>query len=922
MPRRANGPTGVKGPEGRTGPPSFALEHRGRVDGCRDLIQAIPAIVWRADAQTLHVTFVSRYAETLLGYPTERWTDEPTFWADHVYPQDREFITKQRDSAIKAAGVYDLEYRMTAADGRVLWVREFGRVVPGDGPDGALVGFLVDLSRKRSEKEALGESKLWLREVVDTIPQQIWSGPADGTLDFCNARCRSDLGLSLEQIQGTGWQRMLHPDDRDRVLKAWHESVVKGTPYEQEERHRTANGQYRWFLCRGVPQRDEQGRVVRWYGTNTDIEDEKRAEDELRNSEQRWRAVFENARVGIALVDSSLHFVAVNAAIQQMIGYSQDELRSMTCLELLPEDHRPSHEILYKELQEGVRDRFETEERYRRKDGEIIWLRVNGSNLPSAAGEVPLSVVIVEGITERKRLHRQLERERDHLRLLLNLNLQLSAKLEFREFLDAALTCLHQLAGWEWSMIFLPDSPREQLRVYVSRGIKTSIEEGTTLTMDSVEGTVYRSGQPIMFEIRDFPKVCPAYAKTKWMQDIVRDQHLKSGCFLPLVHAGRILGVLFLATSALPDSTTYDLQFFQELAALIAAPLSNALRYDELTSSRDRLAVEKNYIEEQLRSEFQSENIIGRSKGLQHVLRQADTVAPTDATVLVLGETGTGKELLARAIHDRSSRRDQAFIKLDCSAIPATLLEGELFGHERGAFTGAIDQKLGRLEIADKGTLFLDEVGEIPLELQVKLLRVLQDQAFERLGSNRTQHLDIRVIAATNRDLQDMVGKGEFRADLYYRLRVFPIVIPPLRDRREDIPPLVRHYVRKYAQRMRKAIDTIPAAAMEAFTLYSWPGNVRELQHFIERSVILTSGSLLQAPLQELEQVIHTRPATGGPVAGSRTMEEIERESILQALRDSNWVVGGPRGAAAKLGLRRTTLASRMERLGISARRR
>jgi formate hydrogenlyase transcriptional activator len=381
-----------------------------------------------------------------------------------------------------------------------------------------------------------------------------------------------------------------------------------------------------------------------------------------------------------------------------------------------------------------------------------------------------------------------------------------------------------------------------------------------------------------------------------------------------------VLGVLFLATHATRELTAGDLDYLQELAQFIASALNNALRYDELTSSHERLASERNYIEEQIRVAFDFENIIGRSKALRDVLRQADTVAPTDSTVLILGETGTGKELIARAIHDRSSRRDQAFIKVDCSAIPATLLESELFGHERGAFTGAIEQKLGRFEIADKGTLFLDEVGDIPLELQTKLLRVLQDQAFERLGSNRTLHLDVRIIAATNRDLENIVGKGEFRADLYYRLKVFPITIPPLRDRRDDIPPLVWHYLRKYAQRMRKAIDTIPAGAMDVFTRYGWPGNVRELQHFIERSVILTSGNVLQAPLRELEQVIRKRPATETPRASSRTMEEIERETILQALRESNWVVGGPLGAAKKLGLKRTTLTSRIERLGISRR--
>jgi formate hydrogenlyase transcriptional activator len=305
---------------------------------------------------------------------------------------------------------------------------------------------------------------------------------------------------------------------------------------------------------------------------------------------------------------------------------------------------------------------------------------------------------------------------------------------------------------------------------------------------------------------------------------------------------------------------------------------------------------------------------------MQDVLQQAHAVAPTDSAVLILGETGTGKELVARAIHDCSSRRDQPFIKVHCSAIPATLFETELFGHEKGAFTGAVTQKLGRFEIAEKGTLFLDEIGDIPLELQPKLLRVVEDHAFERIGSNQTLHHDTRIIAATNRDLENMVSKGQFRSDLYYRLKVFQITIPPLRDRRYDIPPLVWHYMRKHAHAMRKTVDAIPDGAMEVLMRYPWPGNVRELNHFIERSVVLTSGNVLQLPLPEYDQIIRNRAAIAPPPATSRTMEEIEREYILQALRESNWVVGGPDGAAKKLGLKRTTLASRIEKLGISRR--
>ncbi|HTZ95353.1 MAG TPA: sigma 54-interacting transcriptional regulator [Terriglobales bacterium] len=319
--------------------------------------------------------------------------------------------------------------------------------------------------------------------------------------------------------------------------------------------------------------------------------------------------------------------------------------------------------------------------------------------------------------------------------------------------------------------------------------------------------------------------------------------------------------------------------------------------------------------EREIRSELLFEGVVGRSAALQRVLRQVEVVAPTDSGVLILGETGTGKELIARAIHHQSGRRDRPFIKLNCAAIPSGLLESELFGHERGAFTGAIMRKAGRFEVADKGTLFLDEVGDIPLELQPKLLRVLQEREFERLGSTRTQQVDVRLVAATHRDLKHMVAEGKFRSDLYYRLHVFPLPLPPLRERREDIPLLVRHFVDEYARRMNRRIETIPPHAMEVFTNYSWPGNVRELQNFIERTVILSQGSVLRPPLEELKQATVQRPS-----AELSTLAEMEREHVLRALRASNWMVGGPNGAAARLGMKRTTLAYRIRKLNVALR--
>jgi formate hydrogenlyase transcriptional activator len=336
--------------------------------------------------------------------------------------------------------------------------------------------------------------------------------------------------------------------------------------------------------------------------------------------------------------------------------------------------------------------------------------------------------------------------------------------------------------------------------------------------------------------------------------------------------------------------------------------------YREIAELKDKLAQEKLYLEDEIRGEIDFEGIVGESSALHHVLNLVETVAPNDSTVLLLGETGTGKELIARAIHARSRRKERTFVKLNCAAIPTGLLESELFGHERGAFTGAITQKIGRLELADQGTLFLDEVGDIPLEIQPKLLRALQEREFERLGSNRTKQVDVRLVAATNRDLEQMMENREFRSDLYYRLNVFPIRIPPLRERPEDIPLLVRYFTQKYGRRMQKQIESIPAAALRKLSGWHWPGNIRELENFIERSVILTRGTALQAPIGELS--INGRNA---PLAGSR--EADERDGIVRILRVTSGRVGGRDGAAARMGIKRTTLISRMKKLGIDQRK-
>jgi formate hydrogenlyase transcriptional activator len=385
---------------------------------------------------------------------------------------------------------------------------------------------------------------------------------------------------------------------------------------------------------------------------------------------------------------------------------------------------------------------------------------------------------------------------------------------------------------------------------------------------------------------------------------------VKRICNAPLSAPHRVLGVISLGRLTSDPFTKDELDRVNHVARQIAIALENALAFEEIATLKERLARENVYLQEEIRGTHQFEEIVGQSKALRRVLNEVSTVAATDSTVLLLGETGTGKELLARALHAASDRRSRALVTVNCTTSPAGLLESEWFGHEKGAFTGALSQKVGRFELAHQGTLFLDEIGDVPLDLQSKLLRVLQEHEIERLGSTRTIRVDFRLIAATNRNLEEMVGKREFRSDLYYRLNVFPVRIPPLRERREDIPPLVFYFAQRFAKRLRRSIESVSRESMDLLCRWSWPGNIRELQNVIERAVILSRGPVLTVSRAEFEAMA---PTTSAAV----TLEDAEREHILRALAETNWVIGGPRGAAARLGLKRTSLVSTMRRLHI-----
>ncbi len=547
---------------------------------------------------------------------------------------------------------------------------------------------------------------------------------------------------------------------------------------------------------------------------------------------------------------------------------------------------------------------FGSMQRHAYQAGEIDFMQ-------QVAKQVAIAVENTLNYEQAKSSQTQLAHERDRQQLLLEINNAVVAHLDLDALFAAVSACLRKVIQHDGSSLLLCNEETGEWRIHVLDFAtnESFVERGRNESVVwSPCCAAIETGQAAVFRERDLLEKSAISEVTRRLLA----SGVKSFCSAPLMSQNRALGALNVGRRQDTGFTAEEVELLSQVARQITLAVENAMAYKQIAQLKDKLTEEKLYLEEEIQTEYNFEEIVGESRSLKQVLSQVQTVAPTDSTTLILGETGSGKELIARALHNLSDRKERTFVKLNCAAIPTGLLESELFGHEKGAFTGAIATKVGRFELADRGTIFLDEVGEIPLELQVKLLRVLQEQEFERLGSTKTIRVNVRVIAATNRDLDQMVAEQAFRSDLYYRLKVFPITVPPLRERSEDIPLLVRHFAQKFAARMKKRIETIPTAAMKALQTYSWPGNVRELENFIERAVILTHGQDLFVPLAELKQ------AQNHATHSATTLEQAERDHILKVLRESNWTIGGPSGAAARLGMKRTTLQSKMQKLNIS----
>jgi len=718
-------------------------------DHLRDFIDSIP-LAWSAATDGTAESFNQRWLDYtgLSAEEARGWG-----WKAAIHPDDLARLLEAFQRARESGQPFEFEGRLRRFDGQ--FRRFLTRGDPVRDQSGGVLrwcGTNTDLEDRARAEDALRLSAEGLRLIVDTIPGLVAIMTARGELELVNHRLLEYFGRTLDQLKHWDTSDAVHPDDLPEAVAAWTRSVETGAPYDFEHRLRRADGAYRWFQSRGHPLRDMEGRVIRWYNLLTDVEDRKQFEEALRKSEERWRSVFENSAIGVALTDQGGRFLATNSAFQKMLGYSEEEIGTLTFLELTHENYREANWKLVTELFEGKRRQFQIEKQYRRKDGSLIWVSNNVSLGPGTKSMPRFIMALSEDITERKQTEERLRRSQEEVERL-----------------------------------------------------------------------------------------------------------------------------------------------------------------------RDRLRDENQVLREEIDQVFMFEEIVGSSPVLQAVLSSITKVAPTDSTVLISGETGTGKELIARAIHKRSRRAGQAFVSINCAAVPPALIASELFGHEKGAFTGAVAQRRGRFELAHSGTIFLDEIGEIPAETQVALLRVLQERQFERVGGNRAIPTDVRVIAATNRDLAAAVAAGTFRSDLYYRLNVFPIQVPPLRARQDDIPLLVEYFVRKCAAQFGKGIRTIERRTLELCQRYDWPGNIRELQNIIERAVILCSGETLAIDDAWIPTQSPLQPRPAGALV--QAVQDREKEMIEVALAQSNGRVAGAKGAAAKLGIPASTLESKIKQFKIEKRR-
>jgi PAS domain S-box-containing protein len=973
---------------------------------------------WAYDPSSRMVTF-SPEVKRIYDIEPDQEIEAPDFFLDRIHPEDRPVVAEIFGRAQLDKADYDVSYRIVLPDGSIKHIFSLGHpVLNQSGELVEFVGTSMDVTEQwkartelekafveiKQRTEAARRSERELRDVVNTVPAHVWRTSPEGQVDFVNDRWLQFTGLALDEAFGWKWEAVLHPDDRTRVLADWHEALKNGRAMENEARVRRADGEYCWWFIRNVPLRDETGKLLRWYGTAIDIEDRKQAEQALRKSEERWRSVFENSAIGVALTDLKGRFLATNHVYQTIVGYTEEELRALCFLDVTHEDYREANWKLITELLEGKRRQFQIEKMYLRKDGSSIWVS-NNVSLVLGTERVPRFIMALsEDITQRKRTEEALRRSEAYLAEAQKLthtgswvwNVRTDALFWSQEVFRIYDYDPEKMAHPTWDFferVHPEDRPKfEQRKKRMAStqkewadseiDFRIVLPDGTIKHLHSIAHPVIESGDEVVGTVMDVTERKHAEEKLRQTEaDLLEAQRIsQTGSWKLDVSSGtvtvspqifRIFGVkpdedrstveFWLSRNHIEDQkriqelfeksrvqkTDYEADYrivlpdgaikhlhavghpvLNESGDLVEfvgtamdvteqaqARIELEKAFEEIKRLKDRLHDENLALREQIDQAFMFEEIVGASPVLQTVLSSIVKVAPTDSTVLITGETGTGKELIARAIHKHSQRSSHAFISVNCASIPSSLIASELFGHEKGAFTGAVQRRQGRFEMAHSGTIFLDEVGELPAEAQIALLRVLQERQFERVGGNRTISTDVRVIAATNRDLTAAIAAGTFRADLFYRLNVFPIEMPPLRKRKEDIPMLVEYFVKRYAEKTGKRICKIDNKTLELCQSYPWPGNIRELQNIVERSVILCGGDTFWIEKAWLARVHPPRQELAGPLPDK--LQNQEREIIETALAESKGRVAGPEGAAAKLGIPRSTLDSKIKQLNI-----
>jgi PAS domain S-box-containing protein len=779
-----------------------------------------------------------------------------------VHPEDRADFKAVVNRSLAGATDFEHAYRLLLPDGQIKHVHALAHVLQDPSGNREFVGALTDITRQRRADALIREQAAELREVIDTIPTIVWSALPDGSNSYANSRSLEFCGMTREQIAGSGWHAATHPDDLERHKAKWLACVASGEPCEDEVRYRRADGQYRWHLQRGVPLRDEAGSIVKWYGVLTDIEDRKRAEEKIRQSEQELRTIIETipAFIGTNLPDGSIDFVS--ESFLDYLGLSREQWLDwgwMTATH--PDDVAGAVEKFKAALAAG--QPLEYEQRLRKSDGSYRWFWSRNVPLRDATGKIVKWYGTLHDINDRKLAEEAIRKQELELQQIIDL----APQHIFVQEPDGGRLYASQAALDYYGQTLAEWLRADRLEVFYPGDWERMIGgiEGRFLSVLPHEGEARlrrHDGEYRWFLFRRNPLHDERGNLTRW----------------------------FVAATDIHDRK----------------------------QGEERLQHENVALREEIDKASMFEEIVGTSRPLKAVLSRIAKVAPTDSTVLITGETGTGKELVARAIHRRSNRASRAFVSVNCAAIPRDLIASELFGHEKGAFTGATHQRLGRFELANGGTLFLDEVGDLPAETQIALLRVLQEHEFERVGGTLPIRTDVRVIAATNRDLPAAINAGSFRSDLFYRLNVFPIEIPALRERGEDIPLLVEYFIDRYARKAGKRITTVDKKTLRLLESYPWPGNIRELQNVIERSVIVCETENFSVDESWLSQ----QPSSGK--MESDLCEKVaaqEKEMIEAALRESQGRVFGPSGAAEKLGIARSTLESKIRSLKINKNR-